>query len=442
MTDNAKGSYLLPIKYKSATWYSNSYKTKGGTLTATQKIINSSRQNIAELGVMQNEFTVEGFIAAAPVQLPAINEIDYIEVKQEVISALNSPDRGTLEHPTFGVVENVKAISWSLDESDESLGIGKLKVKFGISNAIDPDTAAVLQPLVGESDFADLLENMPEADLSDIVPGSVLVPLSFLEQLGLDVAVFALSVFDNIAAFVSLPMFQSALEVVGDIAEGFSKALDFVEFVSDKIDEVSATISDFAAQIGQLAAIPGLLVTSITNVFGVINSAVTSAITGFTAMTSFFDFGWVTGIDPFTALNSGTQQSRDEASNAQNVNTTMNCTALLGSYTHITGLEIRTVDELDNIESILDLQYQGIVDNGNLDLEIVQSVSEARDLVRSYFDNIRPNVARVVEIHSGNTSARTLAYRLYGSDSDANSIADLNLSNGIVMGGSLKVFSQ
>ena len=454
ISDNVKGNYLLTLKYKSATWFADSFKTKGGTITATQKVINSSKQNVAELGVEQNEFVVEGFIAASPIseedlEIVERREDDYIEVRDEVIKVLNSPGRGTLTHPTFGVVDNVKAVSWSLDESSvSSPGIGKLSVKFLISNAIDPDSPVVLGEIVGAETFTSALEILGDKplNLSEVVQGTELVELSFLQSLGLTALEGILAAVDfvsgAIAAITEFPIFKSVLSVVEVVSKAFDDVMGFIEFATDQIDQVSAVVSSFAATIGELAAIPGLLVASITNVFGVINAAVTSAVSGFTAMTSFFNFGWVTDIDPLTAFGSETKQSQAAIANTQNINTNVNCNALLAAYTQVTGLDMRTLDELDEIEATLDSQYEGIMLNGNLDLEIVQTVKETRDSMRIYLENRRLNAARVIEIETGITSARTLSYRLYGTDFDSNNIADLNLSNGISMSGRLKVFSQ
>tara|TARA_R110000744_G_scaffold196160_4_gene315391 strand:+ start:6214 stop:7581 length:1368 start_codon:yes stop_codon:yes gene_type:complete len=454
ISDNVKGKYLLTLKYKSATWFADSFKTKGGTITATQKIINSSKQNVAELGIEQNEFTIDGFIAASPISEADLAEAekredDYIDVRDEVIKVLNSPGRGTLTHPTFGVVDNVKAVSWSLDESSvSSPGIGKLSVKFVISNAINPDAPAILGEIVGPETFTAAFEELlaEPLDISAEVPGSELVELSFLQSLGLDALEAILAAADFVSGLISAILDSTIFTAIVSVVEAVSKAFDtvmgFVEFATDQIDKVSAIVSSFAATIGELAAIPGLLVASITNVFGVINSAVTSAISGFKAMTSFFSFGWVSDIDPFSAFGSGTKQSQAVIANTQNINTNVNCNALLAAYTQVTGLDMRTLDELDEIEATLDSQYEGIMLNGNLDLGIVQTVKETRDSMRIYLENRRLNAARVIEIDTRITSARTLSYRLYGTDFDSNNIADLNLSNGISMSGRLKVFSQ
>ena len=82
------------------------------------------------------------------------------------------------------------------------------------------------------------------------------------------------------------------------------------------------------------------------------------------------------------------------------------------------------------------------MENGDKDLSVIKTLLDGRDRIRSLFESRRLTAARVIEVISPITSARTLSYRYYGSDSEANAISDLNNSYGIAMSGKIKVFTS
>ena len=400
--------YLFPVSYKGAFWHAYSYSTNGGTEVAIHKIVNSSKQTIDELGTKLKEFTVKGCIV--PFETQGTGEPpQYISQRDYVLSSLDSPGKGVLVHPTFGALTDIKAISWSLDESDESIGKGSLTVQFRVSNfdgviKRDVEEASTINAIQREANSNVLSDMSNEIDADTGLLG-------------------------NYAAI------KEKAQQVGDKIESANEA---IQIIQGDIDAVTAEIAEFQNDVATLAAFPQKYAASVTNIFATINGSVATAVTGVEAFKTFFGFGFLTDIN----LTFGTNAAKAINKNTSVVNTSINALALTSVYQHSANLDFKTVDEVNELESLLDDQFNLIMENGDKDLSVIKTLLDGRDRIRSLFESRRLTAARVIEVISPITSARTLSYRYYGSDSEANAISDLNNSYGIAMSGKIKVFTS
>jgi len=400
--------YLFPVQYKGVQWYAYSYTTDGGTEVAIHKIANSSKQTIEELGSKLSTYKIKGCIQ--PFDAVGTGEQpDYISERDYVIDALNSPGKGLLVHPTFGALTDIKAVDWSLDESDESIGKGGLTVTFQVSNfdgviAEDVAEAASLnntQEIANANANTDLAENL-EADTG------------------------LLGVYNDL---------KEAATRVGDAIEEVGEAVQLVE---DAVADVTSQIAEIQENIAVLASAPQAFANAVTNVFATINGTVATAVSGFESFRTFFGFGFLTDLE----LSFGTNAAAAINKNNRTINTSINGLALTSAYQHAANLDLKTLSDIDEIEQILDDQFNLIMENGDKDLSIIPTILDGRDRIRQLFQSRRLVAARVVEVEVPLTSSRTLAYRYYGSDYEADAIADLNDSYGINMSGVVKVFTS
>ena len=371
------------------------------------------------------------------------NNNDYLQIRNQVLQSLNSPGTGTLIHPTFGIIHNVKVLSWDLDEGDKTVGVGKLKVTFGISNynggvETQPVTPADMET---ENFWASILAQLT---LSVIVTTNKVVIPGVEELTKFQEFTKAIKAVYNSALATITKLGETLAAGLEYIQDGIDFVQDGISRVTDAIATVTSAVANFQNIVAQIAAFPAQLATAVTNVFSAIKGAIVSVKAGFNVFTSFFNFGWLVDADPLLLDTFGkdNRQEQQAKENDNRIKTSVNCLALTSAYTQATGLELRTVDEVDELEAILDKQFYSILENGDRSLEIVASVSGSRDKMTQFLANKRLNAVRVIDIHTNHISSRSLAYRLYGDDADANAIADLNILNGIVMNGDVKVFTS
>lgn len=399
---------LQPASYKSAHFLVSSSSIAGGRAVAKKRFIGTDRQQVEDLGLQLRTFTLACTIA--PRRDGLGNEIQtYLEVREALLSALESDGTGILVHPFYGEIYNIKSTMYSLRESMTLLGDAQIDVTFEISNADG-------RPTPQDNVFASM-----EVKLDEVV------------------AVVIADVAENFKVVpTSTGNFGKALAKVKAVAGKISKSIGNLAMdVIGAVDKITREISDFSADITSLVNTPQALADRMSNLFLTVGGLSTSAIGTFEAFAQMFDFG---DSDLPTELNT---VSRIEAQkNDVAMNSATQAMATGYAYLSTSEIEFSNTDEIDKIEAIVEAQYQKMSNAGTVSPGILEALTNLRVVSQAYFAEQRDLRARIVEVDTHPTSARLLAFSNYGSDELGSTIARLNgLNQSALVQGSVKILS-
>ena len=99
--------------------------------------------------------------------------------------------------------------------------------------------------------------------------------------------------------------------------------------------------------------------------------------------------------------------------------------ALGNAYVAASGLPFETVRDIDEVEALLDTQYDAVLNNGGAQ-EAKDAVTDMRIRVLEAFDAARITAGKIIAIHTLPTTARLLGYAYYGNDVNFDILISLN----------------
>jgi hypothetical protein len=100
--------------------------------------------------------------------------------------------------------------------------------------------------------------------------------------------------------------------------------------------------------------------------------------------------------------------------------------ALSNSYLTSSQSTYKTVTDINEIEADLETQYQKLFFSENINVELMNSLTELRTITTGFFSEQKLTVSQIITIQSNPISIRSLAYSYYGDSSDGEDIAELN----------------
>lgn len=403
-----KASELQPASYKSAHFLVTDTSVSGGRIVATKKFIGTDRQQVEDLGLKLRSFTLNGTIAS---RRDAIgNEIQtYREVREALLSALESDGTGVLVHPFYGEIYNVKATTYNLSERTTLLGDASIDIQFEISNADG-------RPEPEENTLASI-----ETQLDSLV-----VAVNF------DIA-------DNFSVTGAFP---------GNIAAAIDKANGFVDKVKDstkflsvaaaELDKFAYQVSEFAANVVDLVSAPQQFADSITGMMNTVKGLSTSATGIFDTFSQMFDFG-----ENDASINLTTPSLIERKKNDDTVNAATQALALAYAYLSSSEIAFANTDEIGSVEGITDAQYQKLANSPLVDVSVIEALTDLREASQAFFSEQRDLRPRVVTINTNATSTRLLAFSNYGSSELGPNLARLNrLNQSAYVEGDVKILSS
>lgn len=403
--------YIGKASYKGIEFIYVSSSVVGGKKIAEKEYINSNLQDIEELGLKQRSYSVEALVALLG------DEPDYINKRDQILAALESPGPGILVHPIHGIIPNAVAKSWTLNENVSDIGIGSLQIEFGISNA---QTSLIQDPL----------GSIALVQTNNIVKQSAETRTENTFKTGTKL----------------LGVYASAKSKISSIG---TKFIDVTRFVSKQADSVTEVITaptdtlanvlgEFNSSVVKLANSPQQLAKSITNAFETINSTVATSSAGFEVFKNFFGFGWTDDIE----LRFNTVANRVKNNNNRLLNDNINGLALSYAYLNASRKNYDTTNEVDADVALLEDQYAAISVRPDIDPDFLDALSNTRATALEILSEARLRASAIVEVDLPLTSSRVISYRYYGDDSRAVDIANINSGNGLILEGNVKIFTK
>lgn len=357
---------------------------EGGRKVAVKQFPSRDTQTVEDLGLRPRKYSLEIIISDKTDQ-------DYFSYRDRLIAALESKGTGELIHPLYGRINDVVAVSYNLSENFGSFGDTTISVNFEINENTGIPQAS-LNVISQISSSNDVVQSSIASDISD----NFNVTESFARNFG------------------------AAVDKVDEIIDAAKSATAFIGEAAQNLNEITAEIGELSANVNSLVSDPIALSDSITSLFEGINGLFASADATFDTFTGFFDFGSGDAL-----IKSDTVGRVERKSNNDILNGAVSGAALGYAYLAISRIDFETTREIEELAVQLDDQYTLVQENGSSQ-EVKDAITELRVKALEALDQAKVDASQIITIQTNPTTARLLAFSLYGDDTQGQAIVDLN----------------
>lgn len=399
---------LHEATYRGAVFFVSGSTVEGGRKSALKEFVSSDRQVVEDLGLRQRTFTVEGAVAAL-VDVNG-NEIrSYLDVRRELLLALELGGPGVLVHPFFGRLEGIHCRTYSLRENMSALGDAPISITFAISTS--DGRPAEVPTVLGEVETAASTVRLDvETDITDR--------------------------FKVTAAFIG--NFEAARDKVNAVFDAIDEATAPFVMTATGIDAFSATLADLGQNVASLVQDPATLATSITGLFTTVNGLFATPRATYDSMLRLFPFGDGDVIIPTTTASRTERRQNQDA-----INSGVQAMALSGAYFAAAKLDLKNEAEIDEVSDALEAQWQKMLESTAVDPDVLSELSDMRVTVTSFFDEQRVTRPRIVEVTVNPISLRLLSFQFYGTSEFGDDLGRLNaIYDGALVSGRLKILTE
>lgn len=384
----------------------------GGRKASAKAIYNSDLQDVADTGMQQRSYRVEGYIATTygPPILPGDSGIksEYRKQRKKILAALEEKGPGVLVHPFQGEVRDLVVLSYSLDETISEVGVGKISIQFARKTV-------------------DAVPKVKEAAEFDY---------SWSFDLWALLRLLATALYSVSLSIVGV--FEAAFAGLLSVYETIQSVVDTVSSVAASINGFASAITEAIAEAASIITSPLKVITAIQNVFTSFANIFPTLEGAFTALASGFTFG-----DDDDRTEKFTHGEIQIQKNTATLTTVMKTMFLSEAYTVATGMDLSTLSKIEEVEEILDAQHKSIVEGDQASPEIKEQLQLMREGFFDFLSAKKLTALKVTDEDVSPTTPRVLAYRLYGDTELRGELASLNNASSFdVLSGSVKVLSR
>lgn len=390
---------LLRASFNDEEFLISTSSTAGGRKDQLHEFPNSDKQNIEDLGLKPRSYNIVGWIT----------EPNYIDKRDALLGALESGETGVLSHPFYGEIENLKARSFSINESIQELGRAEISMVFEISNTIGipEETGSSLSSIFSSNDDVQISVNSEISNNWNVTSG-------FLGN------------------------FSSAQDKLGEIESAYNTFLGPLVFVQENINAFNSLVGNFGSAINSLISTPSELATSFTNLGSGFNSLQATVDSQVEAWKGMFNFG-----DNDTVTKEDTAGLIERKKNNDTINVAMQVQAT--SYAFLAGaqVELETVEDLDELAVTLETQFQKVIANNSMGNDLREKITIMREDTNIFFNQLRVGLSRIIEVSTPELPARVISYQYYKDSSLGEEIASLNSNANLTfLEGNIQVVTQ
>jgi prophage DNA circulation protein len=394
-------SFLLdreyPASFRGANfWFIGDSRTQGRRIIEHE--YPGQSDDTEDLGIKTRSFTIQAVIKG----------FFYEDDKKKLEKALNELGPGILIHPFLGSIVCV-ALPYTISESNSKVGIANYTLNF-------KEVSGITYP-VASTDVSSLIANLYNK-LYDFIK-------DYLN--GEYIAKFLANV---LAAAQKLKELERILSSIGgSIRGGDADKSDYESFAK----KFGSNVTKFASPNGNI----GDNVTQLVGTFDIIS---TDGQTRFDSSNQFFGFGQD---DSFLDFN--TVQNNQNVNNLKIINGATNSLALTNMYDSAKNIIFTDQEQLDNTVQALNNNYDTLIDSNKVVLkeDLLDELDDIRVESNKFFNQIRLQLPRIIEIETKPIPLAVLVYQYYGNTDNYDIILDLNnIYNPSRISGTIKMLSE
>jgi len=313
---------LQSASYKDADFLVNVMGLTGGRKHVKHEYPNSNIQNIEDMGLKPRSYKITAII----------NEPNYKFKRDNLLEKLESAGPGVLIHPTFGRIENMAAVSYTMVEDLKKAGDLEIIIDFEPSNSTG-------------------------------LPVETANTLSIIEER-------ELNVFDSITEDIG-ELFNVTNAFTGNFRSAQDKLNQFVLAVTNNTTTLTSTtgtvntfnqiVSNFQSSINTNINQPLLLASGIEEIFNALPDLYENAESQFAVQSLFFAFG-----DDDIDIPQNTVGRIERKNNNDVINSAVKGFAVSQAYTSSAQIQLNTEQEIETIENTLETGFQSVKDSGQL----------------------------------------------------------------------------
>jgi len=372
---------LKVATYKNVEFLFKSARTTGGVKRQLFSFPNSNRQSIEEFGTAPRSYEI---VSVIPFE-------DYEAQKAALIRALESGGAGTLIHPTFGAIDNVKAGPYTINETITELGRAEITMRFDIDNSAGIPQKAINSVSEVDQDNQTLLAGL-NTNLADE---------------------WDISTPNN---------YDAGASSVAAVADAFQSASEGTGQAADQIDEYRRDLDNFTDSINQLIVNPTALAQGIGSLFNSVSNLYEAPGDTFDAFKKLFSYG-----DDDPVINPTTFGLAERKKNNDVLRGAMKAQALGYAYVAAAGIEYQTVRDIDEANDQLEAQYLVSVAE-DISNSSVGDLNDIRSQANATLADLRISARRVITITTKRTTLALLCFKYYGN---TDLVETLQMLNGI-----------
>lgn len=375
---------LHVASFKGAVFLIDSSSTTGGRKSVTHEYPQSDRRFVEDLGELRETYTMTGIIHGD----------NYVADRDNLIQQLKSEGSGELVHPFFGSL-TVFSKPYSLTQNLNELGLARFSMTFELTQ---------------ESVFPKIATNNTSL-ISDISGKTITsTGVDFLDKF---------NVSKNIPA-----NFQDASTTLGRVADSLGINADTVLKVGDNVNIFERTLKTFRDNLNRYIFVKDKLLDSIFTTFNEYAQVGRSAKDQFDLLVSVFSFG-----DDDEPITPTTVKKVERAQNRDIINGYVQVSALSYAYNVVPSLTFDTEDDINEIQGILDEQFDKVIETSGLSSETISDLKDLRVQVRGFLDQAAVAAFKISTVETYSTPMTILAYQYYGDTTKTQQLIDLNAIN-------------
>jgi prophage DNA circulation protein len=388
---------LYPALYKGVSFLLQSHTLTAGRKTVTHEFPNSDYRVVEDLGALPDKFTITGITTGG----------NYMQVRDNLIAALNSQGPGQLVHPFYGTIM-VTATTYTVQESTVQLNAAIFSMNF-------------------------------ERSIANVYPAFSGQNTSLINQLAIAIATLLNT---DIGQFIVSPGYPQNFKDAVNILNGMYAIFEGIQvpfsYVINSVGLYDEAVNAFGNSVNQLVSQPTVMSDDIQNIFYLSDQLTNDQPSKLAIALQFFG----TNLNE-PPIEPTTVQRIERINNRYLLNMGMNLYSLLNGYNAFAKITYERYDILNTDFNNLENQYQFLINNYSPTGDTLDLLKDLRVQIRKVYDTQKTNVRYLVPIFVQPQPMRVLCYLLYGNTTDVDSlIAINNITNPAQVSGDLLVFSE
>ena len=376
---------LLESEYKGQKFLVRDSSITFGQKTIRHEYPNSDRSEVEFLGESAETFTLNIVITG--------KETEYKQKRDNFIRVLKQPGKGILVHPIDGSIEVVVLGQPTITENLQGdLGKAEFSVTFmRYFESIYPTESLDNIPKITNS-AQKVLDNTQS---------------NIEEKLNTGSAIIYDNTKDKLESFI----------------DHYKESLTIASQLQKYVSKTQEKIAKFETDLYSIVSDPTNLALQVKELFESVDLSYESKIDQLNVWKNIFGFD----TDDRTADLQDTWNIVRSRENNNIINNAVKFCSLALGYKTASLISYQNTDELDEITSQLQLQYDEIISNDDLDNDVRLSIQNLRNEFRIFSDQQRETISQVYNTTIANeTSITVLSYSYYGNTDYSQNIVDLN----------------